>query len=120
MTTRGKLTEAPKGLEPVRRKPESEIEDDCDLPLYEGSWLLASQHEPPKDGTHILVCCGPYDQHWGFNQRPPAVVHYYNNPGEEGFYLSNGAREDDDPFEFTHWQPLEQIPLYESCSGATS
>jgi hypothetical protein len=63
----------------------------------------------PKDGSHILVCRGPYGTHWGFNQSPPMVVHWWGNPGEEGFYLSGGIVQDsynDAPVEFTHWRPL--------------
>lgn len=67
----------------------------------------------PKDGTHILVCQGPYSERWGFNQSPPCVVHYWSNPGEEGFYLSAGLVEgsyNDMPFHFTHWSPLGHEP----------
>ena len=67
----------------------------------------------PKDGTHILVCEGPYTETWGFAQLPPAVVHYWSNPGEEGFYLSRGLVEDsynDGPVFFTHWSPLGHEP----------
>lgn len=64
----------------------------------------------PKDGTHVLACYGPYGPHWGFDQRPPAVVHYWNNPGEEGFYLSSGGNPDEEPFLFTHWKLLGDPP----------
>lgn len=67
----------------------------------------------PKDGTHFLASRGPYSRHWGFNQSPPAVVHYWGNPGEEGFYLSHGLVDgsyNDAPFEFTHWSPLGDPP----------
>lgn len=68
----------------------------------------------PKDGRHILVTdkgrggfgtCGGERQDWC------AVVHYWSNPGEEGFYLSSGA--DDNPKPFTHWMPLppHALPL---------
>ena len=63
----------------------------------------------PKDGTHILVCAGPFSKDWGFNQRPPIVVHYWNSPGEEGFYPSSGIVDDsynDAPVQFTYWRPL--------------
>lgn len=74
-------------------------------------WKPAS--EAPKDGTHILACRGPYRATWGFTQSPPAVVHYWSNPGEEGFYLSHGLVEgsyNDVPFEFTHWRSLGAEP----------
>lgn len=67
----------------------------------------------PKDGTHILVAHGPYSERWGFMQSPPMVVHYWSNPGEEGFYLSNGLVEgsyNDEPIKFTHWSPLGHEP----------
>lgn len=61
------------------------------------------------DGTHIMVCSGPYSDSWGFNQAPPCVVHYFN----DGFYLSRGIVEDsynDAPVEFTHWCRLGDPP----------
>lgn len=67
----------------------------------------------PKDGTHILVCTGPYDENWGFNQSPPVVVHYWGNPGEEGFYPSSGIVEgsyNDEPVKFTRWRSLGSTP----------
>jgi hypothetical protein len=63
----------------------------------------------PKDGTHILVCRGPYSSHWGFAQSPPMVVHFHH----EGFYLSHGIvanSYNDEPMEFTHWQPFGEPP----------
>lgn len=68
----------------------------------------------PKDGSHILVCRGTYSQHWTFDHSPPAVVHYWQNPGEEGFYLSHGLVEGTYnyvPFTFTHWRPLGTPPF---------
>jgi hypothetical protein len=67
----------------------------------------------PHDGTHILVCKGPYGQHWGFNQSPPCVVHYFPDPDAPGFYLSGGIVQDsynDKPVEFTHWRHLGEPP----------
>lgn len=67
----------------------------------------------PKDGTHILVCEGPYSEHVGFNQRPPCVVHYFNDPDVPGFYLSRGIVQDsynDKPQSFSHWSPLGHEP----------
>lgn len=63
----------------------------------------------PKDGSHILVCSGPYDGFTGFNQRPPQVVHYF----DDGFYPSHGIVEgsyNDRPVEFTLWSPLGHEP----------
>lgn len=69
----------------------------------------------PKDGTHILVCRGSYNEYWTFNQSPPAVVHYWSHPAanEDGFYFSSGGTDDDLPFEFTHWRPLPAPPVEE-------
>jgi hypothetical protein len=64
----------------------------------------------PEDGSHILAATGPFDRHNGFDQRPPAVVHYWNVAGEEGFYLSAGARDDDEPYHFTHWRYFGPTP----------
>ena len=58
--------------------------------------------EAPKDGRHLLVCSGPYYDYWTFNQKPPVVVHYF----DDGFYLSSGivaGSENDKPVAFTHW-----------------
>ncbi len=74
-------------------------------------WQLSES--APKDGTHILVACGPYNSVIGFDQRPPIVVHYWSNPGEEGFYPSHGIVENsynDAPVIFTHWSPLGHEP----------
>lgn len=63
----------------------------------------------PTDGSHILVCSGPYSDSWGFNQAPPCVVHYF----EDGFYLSRGIVQhsyNDQPIEFTHWRKLGDTP----------
>ena len=68
-------------------------------------WKSRAVVPPPRSGEHILVCCGPYSPTWRFAQRPPAVVHYWSNPGEEGFYLSNGN--DNVPFHFTHWAAMD-------------
>lgn len=68
----------------------------------------------PKDGTHILVCLGPFGQHVGFNHKPPQVVHYFDDPEAPGFYLSSGIVADsynDNPVGFTHWKPLGKEPL---------
>ncbi len=69
--------------------------------------------EAPRDGTHILACCGPYDQWITFQQFPPFVVHWWGNAGEEGFYLSTGIVEGhytDQPMRVTHWMPLPPTP----------
>ena len=75
------------------------------------NWKAASS--APKDVTHILVARGPYSKHWGFNQSPPVVVHYWSNPGEEGFYLSRGIVEgsyNDEPVQFDWWCALGEPP----------
>ena len=66
----------------------------------------------PKTGEHILVAdfsrkgfgfCGGKEQSW------QDVVHYWSNPGEEGFYMSNGP--EDPPVTWaTHWMPLPEPP----------
>jgi len=80
----------------------------------------------PQTGEHILVtqrgeggfgiCGGTWRDGGerrmeivgGKRQDWCAVVHYWSNPGEEGFYLSTGASDpmDDRPMRFTHWMPL--------------
>ena len=67
----------------------------------------------PRDGTHILVCSGPYSASWGFDQAPPMVVHYFSDPKEPGFYPSHGIVQDsynDAPVKFTHWRRLGEPP----------
>jgi len=66
----------------------------------------------PKDGTHILACDArtPYGPQWTFNQRPPTVVHWWANPGEEGFYTSVNEMEPQATFPATHWKPLGSEP----------
>lgn len=69
----------------------------------------------PKDGTHILVTDNRYfgfgyingvAAHWS------AVVHWWSNPGEEGWYLSSGNC--DDQMDVTHWMPLPDPPHTET------
>jgi hypothetical protein len=63
----------------------------------------------PKDGTHFLACDArtPYDKHWTFNQRPPTVVHWF----QDGFYTSVNETEPMHPFSATHWQSLDSPPI---------
>lgn len=75
---------------------------------------MVSEWQPidtaPKDGTHILACPDArYDATWTFAQAPPFVVHYWDNPGEEGFYLSSGGG-DLDAICPGYWQPLPPPP----------
>lgn len=69
----------------------------------------------PRDGTHFLACnASPaYGEYRTFNQQPPAVVHWWGNPGEEGFYLSVTEQEAERPFRATHWMPLSVPPIAE-------
>ena|ERR1700688_322764 len=62
----------------------------------------------PKDGTHIFACDAsiPYGQYWTFGQRPPTVVHWF----EDGFYTSVNELEPQRPFPATHWQSLPVPP----------
>jgi hypothetical protein len=55
----------------------------------------------PKDGTHILVCFGPYDRWTTFAQQPPTVAHWFG----DGWYLSRC------PFDHDALQPLMWRPL---------
>jgi hypothetical protein len=67
----------------------------------------------PTDGTHILVCTGPYSKHWGFNQSPPLVVHYFADQDNPGFYPSHGIVQgsyNDAAVSFTHWRHLGEPP----------
>jgi hypothetical protein len=85
---------------------------------YAEAWQIVREHKgetlwrpiisAPKDGTHIFACDAstPYGQHWTFEQRPPTVVHWF----EDGFYTSVNEHEPVHPFAATHWQPLPIPP----------
>jgi hypothetical protein len=66
----------------------------------------------PRDGSHILACRA--DQTFGYGSggvRWPVVqtvVHWWSNPGEEGFYTSVTETEPQNPFQATHWKPLDE------------
>lgn len=67
----------------------------------------------PKTGEHILVAIFPehgFGKCGGKFQSWMDVVHYWDNPGEEGFYMSNGPG--DFPVNFTHWMPLPDLALH--------
>ncbi len=79
------------------------------VPVFVETWRESAS--APKTGEHILVSrfggrgfglSGGKWADWC------AVVHYWSNPGEEGFYLSSGASNDidDQPVGFTHWMPI--------------
>lgn len=89
--------------------PPPDQQGHCERSRLAAGW--APIESAPKDGTHILACndTTPYGPHWGFNQRPPMVVHYWSNPGEEGFYLSHNSGQDG-PAALTHWHPLPTPP----------
>lgn len=62
----------------------------------------------PKTGEHILgasfegngfgICGGKKQSYF-------VVVHWWSNPGEEGWYASTGS---DSPLALTHWLPLPE------------
>ena len=64
----------------------------------------------PKDGSHFLACVEPrggFNEHQGFNQYPPAEVHWFGYPEDAaGFYLSRTLVEQTKPDEYTHWRPI--------------
>jgi hypothetical protein len=62
------------------------------------------------DGTHILACKGPFYPHWGFDQAPPTVVHYFPDPDEPGFYTSVNELAPERPYRATHWMALPEPP----------
>ena len=66
--------------------------------------------DAPKTGEHILAAieggigfgtCGGKQQQW------QGVVHWWDAPGEEGWYLSSGSS--DDPIQPTHFTLLRRI-----------
>ena len=77
----------------------------------------------PRDGRHILAADfspgAGFGWFNGVNVPFMAVVHYWPQPGEQGFYLSSGASSeiDDQPLtRLTHWMPLPE-PLGTGFAG---
>lgn len=67
----------------------------------------------PRDGTHIRALQeGTTFGWWDGRQAPEiqTVVHWWGNPGEEGFYTSVNELEPQQPFQATHWRPLDGLP----------
>jgi len=71
----------------------------------------------PKTGEHILGAdftpgrvgfgmCG------GKHQSMMTTVHWWNNPGEEGWYISCSQNDSSEPFPATHWQPLIELAAH--------
>lgn len=65
----------------------------------------------PKDGTHILAWRVPVGIRVTNNTNPPAVVHWFDDPDEPGFYTSVNERAPEHPFNPTHWERLPDPPL---------
>lgn len=67
-----------------------------------------SIYTAPKDGTHILAC-NAWASFGTAADSPPvqSVVHWWANPGEEGFYTSVNELEPQRPFVASHWKPLD-------------
>lgn len=64
----------------------------------------------PKDGTHILACNAARSFGWADGKPLPpqqTVVHWWANPGEEGFYTSVNELAPERPFAATHWKQLD-------------
>lgn len=67
----------------------------------------------PRTGEHILVAeFNPERIGFGFcggkKQSMMTVVHWWDNPGEEGWYASVDSQ-GEYPFPATHWKPLEEL-----------
>jgi hypothetical protein len=78
----------------------------------------------PRDGTHILACDA--QRSFGYMngaELPPvqAVVHWWANPGEEGWYHSSVHLEnpDEPPFPATHWKSLNGPSVYDALLAVT-
>lgn len=73
----------------------------------------------PKDGSHFIA--GIFDDGGGFGWydgkqvATQTVVHWWGNPGEEGFYTSVNELAPQRPFQATHWQPLPEKPALRPC-----
>jgi hypothetical protein len=66
----------------------------------------------PRDGTHILACQANTSFGWFDGAKAPevqTVVHWWGNPGEEGFYTSVNELAPEHPFAATHWKPLDGL-----------
>jgi len=64
----------------------------------------------PKDGSHILACRIPIGIRVTVNTHPPTVVHWFDDPDHPGFYTSVNEMAPNNPFDPTHWQPLDPLP----------
>lgn len=66
----------------------------------------------PTDGSHFLIALGGTFGYLDGKALPSmqAVVHYFLDPDEPGFYLSSGlvsGSYNDHPQKGTHWKPLD-------------
>lgn len=127
----------PVAAEPMADTYVQKVPDKCDRILWKGRYyslpLKASPPQPanaeatewqpiataPKTGEHILVAefnpdrigfgmCGGSKFWPGKKQSMMTVVHWWDNPGEEGWYASVDSQ-GETPFPATHWKPLDEI-----------
>jgi len=69
----------------------------------------------PKDGTHILGAVMDGSNGLGYGVPIMAVVHWWDNPGERGWYTSVNELEPENPLPITHWRPLPATPDLLPC-----
>lgn len=75
----------------------------------------------PQDGTHILAADMSDKAGFGWPPHPGewqptmTVVHWWSNPGEEGWYTSVNEQEPQRPFNATHFQRLPEQPKLRPC-----
>lgn len=81
------------------------------------TWPWQLMETAPKDGSHILAinaAVGTTGFGWynGKNVPMQTVVHWWDHPGEEGWYASVDAG--NHPLRLTHWMPLPTAPSGEA------
>lgn len=75
----------------------------------------------PRDGSHILGIIMDDSTDLGLHPvtgalvRTQAVIHWWDHPGERGFYTSVNEMAPEHPFPATHWRPLIAPPALLEC-----
>lgn len=69
----------------------------------------------PKDGTHVLGVVMDGSAGLGNGVPVMTVVHYWDHPGQRGWYTSVNELAPEKPLPITHWRPLPTKPDLLPC-----